>query len=82
MRCNLTVRHRKYIAAARQTSTATTEASGPNAPPVRMGGPLNEPRNTPEPMSLPESVIPNSEPSVKFHPKCKPIGSHSRCVAA
>src|ERR1035441_286345 len=65
-RCSLTIFQRKKIAATRQTKTATIEASGPNAPPVSIPGPLSDPRSTPSVILLPESVIPNSGPSVKL----------------
>src|SRR5690242_11992681 len=63
VRCRLTMRRMKYSAAARQTITAMMEASGPNCPPVRMRGPLNEPRNKPSFRVFPETDMLKIEPS-------------------
>lgn len=68
--------------AARQTRTATTDASGPKSPPERMAGPWSSPRSTPPDIAWPETAVPKIDPSAKFQPRCNPIGSHNRFVAA
>src|SRR5437763_7292926 len=58
----------------------STEASGPNAPPVSTLRPESEPRISPGAITPPDTLIPNIAPSVKFHPMCNPMRSEERRV--
>ena len=62
-----------------QAAKATTEASGPNAPPVSAGEPDSSPRKSPSSLS-PEPGTPKRPPSAKFHAACSPIANQSRRV--
>lgn len=63
-----TARQRSKTATDKQSSTATTEASGPKAPPVRIAGPLNVPAMICDCGVIPETIMPKIEPSAKFQP--------------
>lgn len=69
------------MAATTQIVTAGSEASGPNLPPVIRADPEIGALISPL-VAWPDTAAPKIPPSVKFQPKCNPIGSHSERVNA
>src|SRR5262245_57558888 len=67
---------RSAEAAKRPITTATIEASGPKTPPDQSGGPEIVFAIRPWD-ARPDTAAARAPPSVKFHPKWRPIGSHS-----
>ena len=59
-----------------QVMIAKMPASGPNAPPVNARGPARCAAIALLEMERPETAVPKTGPSKKFHAKCKPIGNH------
>lgn len=57
-------------------SSAMTEASGPNEPPVMISGPLIFAVKMDSPASSPDTAKPKTFPWVKFHAQWMPIGNH------
>jgi hypothetical protein len=64
----------KYTPAARQTTTATIDASGPKAPPVSSDDPRTWPSRKPE-LCTPDVGNPKMPPCVKFHAMWIPMAS-------
>src|SRR5690606_23560046 len=58
--------------AARHTSIVTTEASGPNAPPLSQSGPVSSDCSQPC-GGKPDTEVPYNAPSVTFHAACRPM---------
>src|ERR1700756_1531295 len=81
MRRSLAARRSSRAATNRQMITATMEASGPKAPPVRIAGPLSVPTVKAFLGVNPETASPYRDPSEKFHPACNPIGNHKRPIS-
>ena len=63
-----------------QVTTATTDASAPNAPPVSHAGPLSSPMNRPC-IGMPEVGTLNRPLCVKFQAAWMPIASQRRRVS-
>lgn len=82
IRPSCAARQSRKAPTAKHNNIAMSDASGPNAPPVRMGGPVRLPRVRLGLIAPPETDIPQMVLSEKFQPKCNPTGIHSRPVMA
>ena len=66
-----------HAVTATPKSTEITDASGPNGPPVMISDPLIDDEKMDVISMDPETGVPNTFPSKKFHAQCMPIGNHN-----
>jgi hypothetical protein len=74
--------HRNTTVSTAPATTAATLASGPNSPPLSATDPDVTPSSKPFGALVPDTSVPKIAASAKFHPKCRPIGTHRFRVAA